>query len=733
MTDPNGPPEGLFLDELEAVADEARDLAEHLRAPNYLPTGFPKDDVRLLCTALQGLSRGTTLAAVETLDYARKRIVIWRREYFPAKRPHENIQDLDKPPTQDRHGLLDNKLTKILAGVSTAISTYEEVTGKVVKLDVRPEQAVTPEEEQSTELHGLSEKAVDTVADIEELENQARADESSEIQKTVGLPLHDLKTRAQIAAVETAQKRPQLSLLTKVSRGLRYAASTVWDICCNADKDLAPLAKAWGEWNKAQLQSILEQVRIVSTGIDQSVRNIRERRAAANSPIDDKTLEQWEFEAIISLLTGQAIPIARRPYLRYLFIDASDEGLFEALKSAGAPLDKIYADQEADRWQRRIVFSNLAPLAELTSLQTLYLSRTQVSDLTPLAELKSLDSLFLANTQVSDLTPLAQLTSMHSLDCANTQVSDLTPLAQLTSMHSLNLSNTQVSDLTPLAELKSLDSLFLANTQVSDLTPLTQLTSLDSLYLDGTQVSDLTPLAQLTSLNSLDLDNTQVSDLTPLAELKSLDSLFLNRTQVSDLTPLAELKSLDSLYLDGAQVSDLTPLAQLTSLNSLDLDNTQVSDLTSLAQLTSIHSLNLSNTQVSDLTPLAELKSLDSLFLTNTQVSDLTPLAQLISLDSLDCTNTQVSDLTPLANLANLRLLYFDNTQISDLTPLASLTNLHSLYLDSTQISNLSPLTQLTSLYLLYLDGAQVSDWSPVDHVDIVYGRPVDWPREPRR
>jgi len=221
----------------------------------------------------------------------------------------------------------------------------------------------------------------------------------------------------------------------------------------------------------------------------------------------------------------------------------------------------------------------------------LKLSRNQgpqnenLSEIGPLSALHSLQSLYLSGTQVSDLTPLARLLSLHSLDLTGTQVSDLTPLAGLPSLHSLDLIRTHVCDLTPLASLPSLQSLYLFNTQVSDLTPLAGLPSLRWLGLDHTQVCDLTPLARLPSLRWLYLGNTQVSDLTPLAALPSLQSLDLRSTQVSDLTPLASLLSLQWLSLDRTQVSDLTPLAALPSLQYISLSGSLVSSLLSLRNL----------------------------------------------------------------------------------------------------------------------------------------------------
>jgi internalin A len=164
-------------------------------------------------------------------------------------------------------------------------------------------------------------------------------------------------------------------------------------------------------------------------------------------------------------------------------------------------------------------FSDLALLANLTSLQNLNVSETGVRNLAPLANLTSLRSLDVSYTQVIYLAPLAHLTSLQSLDVSETQVRDLAPLAHLTSLQTLDTSNTQVSDLAPLASLTSLQTLDTASTQVGDLAPLAHLIALQSLNISNTQVSNLAPLAPLASLQTLNATKTAVRSLAPLLDL----------------------------------------------------------------------------------------------------------------------------------------------------------------------------------------------------------------------
>ena len=126
-----------------------------------------------------------------------------------------------------------------------------------------------------------------------------------------------------------------------------------------------------------------------------------------------------------------------------------------------------------------------------------------------------------AGTQVTDLAPLAGLTALQTLNVSRTQVADLAPLAGLTALQTLDVSGTQVTDLAPLAGLTALQTLDVSGTQVTDLAPLAGLTALQTLDVSGTQVTDLAPLAGLTALQTLDVSGTQVTDLSPLRSLIS--------------------------------------------------------------------------------------------------------------------------------------------------------------------------------------------------------------------
>ena len=256
---------------------------------------------------------------------------------------------------------------------------------------------------------------------------------------------------------------------------------------------------------------------------------------------------------------------------------------------------------------------DISSLKELTHLQQLNISNTQVNDLSPLKELTHLQQLHLDLTQVSDLSPLQHLTHLQQLYISSTQVSDISPLQNLTHLQQVNISSTQVSDLSPLQNLTYLQQVNVQRTLISDLNPLQCLAQLQNLYISATQVSDLSPLQNLTHLQQLSISETQVSDLSSLTNLSALQQLYVSSTQVSDLSPLTNLSALQQLYVSSTQVSDLSPLTNLLALQLLDVSSTQVSDLSPLTNLLALQQLKISGNQIQDRKDLEWIVKLENL------------------------------------------------------------------------------------------------------------------------
>jgi internalin A len=179
--------------------------------------------------------------------------------------------------------------------------------------------------------------------------------------------------------------------------------------------------------------------------------------------------------------------IAENKRSKATFLDLGDCGLTHIPDEIGEltwlvslSLAGTWFEWHGQQWEKKVclnrgdqnAFSDLAPLARLTALQTLDISYTQVTDLAPLARLTALQRLDASGTLVSDLRPLARLAALQLLVGSRTRVTDLSPLARLTALHTLDVSRTGVTDLAPLARLTALQTLVVSQTQVNDLSPL---------------------------------------------------------------------------------------------------------------------------------------------------------------------------------------------------------------------------------------------------------------------
>ncbi|MCM1025119.1 MAG: leucine-rich repeat protein [Roseburia sp.] len=249
-------------------------------------------------------------------------------------------------------------------------------------------------------------------------------------------------------------------------------------------------------------------------------------------------------------------------------------------------------------------------LSDVWELKTLPLGACGIRDVSALAELRSLENLFLSKNQISDVTPLSGLTNLTELDLGENQIGDVSGLSALIHLALLELDNNAITDVSPLGSLTGLTYLNLESNRISDTAGLASLENLQSLDLSGNQVDNLSGLSSLTRLDTLDLWGNQISDVTPLSGLTNLVTLELGENQIDDVTPLGGLSNLSSLTLNKNRISDVSALSGLTNLQMLVLSNNQISDVTSLSGLTSLRTLSLQENPVSDYSPVSSVENL---------------------------------------------------------------------------------------------------------------------------
>ena len=134
---------------------------------------------------------------------------------------------------------------------------------------------------------------------------------------------------------------------------------------------------------------------------------------------------------------------------------------------------------------------------KLVNLRFLYLPKGSYRDLSPIANLTKLEALRASISEVEDLRPLEKLVMLDQLDLGRTHVRDISVLANLVNLTELALDDTQVSDISPLAKLTKLEQLSIKNTLVQDVSPLRDLKKLRLLNVSGTALTNLDVLEPL--------------------------------------------------------------------------------------------------------------------------------------------------------------------------------------------------------------------------------------------
>lgn len=163
--------------------------------------------------------------------------------------------------------------------------------------------------------------------------------------------------------------------------------------------------------------------------------------------------------------------------------------------------------------------------------------------------------------QITDLTPLAGLTRLTYLTLTRNQITSVEPLRGLVDLETLYVDDNQIADVGPLAGIVKLTSFDVSNNLVTDLGPLAGMVNLDWIDFGVNRVTSLEALAGMTRLFSVGAGYNQIADLTPLAGLPNLKYLPLDYNLITDLAPLVAnpgLSAGDSITLVG-NCLDLTP------------------------------------------------------------------------------------------------------------------------------------------------------------------------------
>ena len=419
---------------------------------------------------------------------------------------------------------------------------------------------------------------------------------------------------------------------------------------------------------------------------------------------------------------------------------------------------------------KNLTNSDIAPLSQLSELESLSISGNSVSDLAPISGLKKLNFLQISDNRISDLAPISGLSDLKTLYLDNNPISDFSPLYELGALRTLSMKGISISE----DQLKQLQkalpdcSIFtdIEDDGVEELTLGGKTFSSDVTELDlrGLGLTDISVLSKCTELTKLDLRDNSISDISALVDLQKLEWLCLWNNKVEDIRPLMTLIKLKHLDMDNNQVKDLAVIEHLTSLEALWLSGNPLDDIKVLTSLPELRRLGLKNTGLTDedldvlikLTKLTELTMENNPKLTankfaeleaalpNCEIShsellyvvkygdgefksdatnlsasglgitDISELKHFTALQTLVLSSNSTSDISALSELKKLEVLDLYGNSISDISALSGLSSLRSLSLLDNHISSAAPLAGLTALTELHLSYNAVTDLSPL-------------------
>lgn len=216
---------------------------------------------------------------------------------------------------------------------------------------------------------------------------------------------------------------------------------------------------------------------------------------------------------------------------------------------------------------------DLSPLKGL-HLTKLGLGGNVITDLSILPECGPLTELVLDDNPISDAGPLAAISTLASLDLSRTRVTNIAPITNLP-LTFLSLFETPVADYTPLRQLPHLEWIRLSDMSEDQAAICGELMRLKDLTMYRCGISELSALQNLNNLSFLDLLGNDISDIGQIGLFPELRGLCIQDNPVADLTGLIELKNLQYINLVGISATDFSPLAQLPALRTIDCTSEQ--------------------------------------------------------------------------------------------------------------------------------------------------------------
>ena len=256
----------------------------------------------------------------------------------------------------------------------------------------------------------------------------------------------------------------------------------------------------------------------------------------------------------------------------------------------------------------------LEKLRYFTQAKELDVTVNGEDDITPIAEMRSLDDLYLCCREDVDLAPLANAPVLTHLDLQNCKVADLEWAADMTRLTFLYVRDERITDLAPLSGLVNMEQLCIGACGITDLSPIASMTKMRNLVIGANDITDISVLGNMPDLELLNANSCpNVRDFSVLSELTKLKNLQVSGCNISDISWVEGLTELELLLLSEDPIEDLSPLSRLTKMDTLSLSYIGKVDLSAIEPLTNLTCLFLDGDEIDDLSPLYSMSKMSQI------------------------------------------------------------------------------------------------------------------------
>ncbi|MBY6756567.1 leucine-rich repeat domain-containing protein [Clostridium botulinum] len=386
---------------------------------------------------------------------------------------------------------------------------------------------------------------------------------------------------------------------------------------------------------------------------------------------------------------------------------------------------------------------------DLENIKELDFHNAHIEKLNGIENMTALEKLNLSGTDIKDISLLKCLINLKEVNISNTSISDITALKNSIYIRYLNLNETNVTTLQVIEKFQYIERLYVSGTKINTVPQLSSLLELDLSNCNINDISFINYLHNLTYLNvgKLKYRSNILGNISFVSSLEKLEYLSIANTDVVNIDVLRNLINLRKLDITGcAQIntqvlnhveiigneivnfgdkvlereirelinnySEPIYKRQLSSITKLELSGRGIVDLQGLESMENLTYLDLSNNEISNIDSIKKLVNLKKLVLHKNKIGSIKSIESLKYLEELDLSNNLIGDITALGGLSQLTRLDLSKNGIVSINSLGSLINLQYLSLYENKISEGEEyLKKLYSLRELYLKNSGVSNF----------------------